>query len=283
MSYSLNKKVKHQIELEYLRNPRAAGTLLGVFLLCIEATVHQFFGFVTAFESLYILPIWIATRIGGRLSGIVVALASAVVTTSFDGRAMLDNAWLPSLLLRLAAYTTVMLLIAQVEKSLAQQNRLAMTDPLTGLLNRRALNEEGGPALGRARRLNEPMSVAMIDCNNFKQLNDVHGHVAGDTVLRILARTLERGTRASDLVARVGGDEFAVVLRETDIREAGFIMSRIEKDFETATVEAGYPTTLSVGLAPLAEETRSLENMLAKADGAMYATKGVKNRRVMLA
>lgn len=283
MSYSVVGKLRHRVDLEFLRNPRASGTLLGALLLCVEATVHQFFGFVTAFESLYILPIWIATRLGGKLSGMAIALVSAVVTTSFDGRAMVEHAWLPSLLLRLAAYTTVMLLIDQVEKSLAQQNHLAMTDPLTGLLNRRALNEHGGPALGRARRLNEPMSVAMIDCNNFKQLNDVHGHVAGDTVLRILARTLERDTRSSDLIARVGGDEFAVVLRETDIREAGFIMSRVERDFESATAEAGYPATLSIGLAPLAEETRSLENMLARADGAMYATKGVKHRRAMLA
>jgi len=282
MEYYRGSKMRKRIEFEYLRSPETYATLLGVFLLTIEATVHQFFGFVSAFESLYILPIWIATRIGGRLPGAVLAVASAVVTTSLDGRAMNESSWVPSLILRLASYTIVMLLIAQVEKSLTQQNRLAMTDPLTGLLNRRALNEHGGPAFGRARRLSQPMSVAVIDCNNFKELNDVHGHVAGDQVLRILARTLERGTRASDLIARVGGDEFAVVLRETDVPEAQTIMGRIVRDFEAATTEAGYSSTVSVGLAPLAEESRSLESMLARADKAMYAHKSQKPQRAIM-
>ncbi len=275
-------RLRKRFELEYLREPRAYGTLLGVMLLSIEASVHQFFGFVPAFESLYILPIWIGTRIGGRVAGAFLAVASAVVTTSFDGRVMAEGAWVPSFTLRLVAYTIVMILIAQVEKSLAHQNRLAMTDPLTGLLNRRALSEHGGPAFGRARRLKEPMSVAVIDCNNFKELNDVHGHTAGDHVLKILARTLEEGTRASDLVARVGGDEFAVVLRETDEGEANVIMSRIESDFESAAAAAGFNVTLAVGLAPLVEETRSLDTMLAKADGAMYARKERKTRRAVV-
>lgn len=272
-----------RLGFDYRQNPRSYALLLGLLALAAEAVLHAFFGFITAFESLYILPIWLATRIGGRRPGALLVVTSALITTAFDQDASSLSVWLISLLLRLVSYSVVMLMIAQVEGALERHQRMAMTDPLTGLLNRRALTEHGASAIEHAQRSSEPLVIAMIDCDNFKQVNDDHGHEAGDQILRILARSLEVGTRTTDLIARVGGDEFAVVLMKTDEGEARQVMGRIEHAFESAVQRAGFKASLSVGMSQLDKNSDSLASMLAAADESMYARKGSKKRHMLLA
>jgi diguanylate cyclase (GGDEF)-like protein len=169
-----------------------------------------------------------------------------------------------------------------MESSLSQVRRMAMLDPLTGLLNRRALGEFAHQALYGEPGETEPVTVVVIDCDGFKELNDTYGHTAGDHVLQMLARTLQYETRKNDLVARIGGDEFVVVLRGTTAAEAKSIMERVEALFETHVRNAGYACTISVGYSPSSDQTESIEALMEQADRAMYARKERKRSRAYL-
>ena len=130
----------------------------------------------------------------------------------------------------------------------ARLEALAHTDPLTQVLNRRALFERLEHELLRARRAKSPVSVVLYDLDHFKALNDGHGHPAGDAALRSFARILERNVRASDAVGRVGGDEFALILAGADAADVARILERITSTLETDPPSLG-EVSASYGVA----------------------------------
>ena len=155
--------------------------------------------------------------------------------------------------------------------------RLAATDDLTGLRNRRGFFEVARREIDRATRTGRPLSALMLDIDGFKRVNDTYGHAIGDQVLRHLAERCRRAVREIDLVGRYGGEEFAVLLPETDLKRALEIAERVRSSigdtpFET---EVGpLPIRVSVGLALLEDDTeQTVESLLDRADTAMYLVK----------
>lgn len=150
-------------------------------------------------------------------------------------------------------------------------------DPLTGLLNRMGILELLEREAARARRNNTELSVLFLDLDRFKEINDLHGHAVGDGVLRTIAGQLSSGLRASDAVGRIGGDEFLVVLPETDLRAARRIGRRLSRLVENVN---GRPMGLSFGGATL-EEVEQTAAMVEKADQRMLSQKRRKqNQRI---
>lgn len=170
---------------------------------------------------------------------------------------------------------------------LTEQNeelkRLASTDGLTGLTNRRTLYEFLGTGVSRVRRYGGTLSLLMIDIDHFKRVNDTWGHAAGDTVLRNIAQLIRLALRDVDIAGRYGGEEFVVLLPETEIDGAMQIAERLRLSVAGTPVpqESGppIPVTVSVGVGQLAAE-ESGESLLSRADQAMYRAKNNGRDRV---
>ncbi|HEY5546450.1 MAG TPA: diguanylate cyclase [Gemmatimonadaceae bacterium] len=175
-----------------------------------------------------------------------------------------------------------------IESTIADNQRLeelAQTDPLTKALNRRALGERLAAEMERVRRYSTTLSLLLIDLDHFKQINDTHGHLAGDDVLIEVAALLQRVVRAVDIVARYGGEEFVVVLPETGAPGAEAFAERLREliEEESFAVFRGAPIrlTTSIGVACFPGfAVDSVEDLLANADQALYRAKADGRNRV---
>ena len=152
---------------------------------------------------------------------------------------------------------------------------MAITDPLTGLLNRRYLEERFNQEIERSKRYQFPLSFVMMDIDSFKSFNDTYGHQAGDEILRETADCIRKSLRNFDVPARYGGEEFIVVLPETDVTSATVLAERLRKAVETHFV--GSPTqrqvTVSVGVSSLSKTLQNRQQVIRAADQALYAAK----------
>jgi diguanylate cyclase (GGDEF)-like protein len=162
--------------------------------------------------------------------------------------------------------------------------KLALTDPLTGLANRRAFQEALGAELARSVRHGRPASLLFLDLDHFKQVNDDHGHAVGDEVLSGFSAVLRRGCRRGDLAARVGGEEFAVLLPTTGRVPATLVAERIRRATEAHSLglTVAVPVTVSVGVASTEElpEAPEAAGLLRRADAALYRAKAEGRNRV---
>jgi diguanylate cyclase (GGDEF)-like protein len=155
--------------------------------------------------------------------------------------------------------------------------RRADRDPLTGFYNHRYLHERMGEEVVRSQRGKRPMSVMMLDLDDFKLVNDTFGHLFGDRFLAWTAELIRATLRASDVPARYGGDEFAVILPDTDADEAGRAAERILEAFRdrpfTAEQRGPVPIVASIGVATFPTDGRTATELIAAADRALYAVK----------
>lgn len=167
--------------------------------------------------------------------------------------------------------------VAETELLHAQLREQALRDPLTGLHNRRYLFEMGPGLMELARRNQQPLSVALVDLDHFKALNDSFGHAAGDAVLTRFASLLQSHLRRSDVLVRYGGEEFVVLMADVDIEPAAATMARVMEAFQSERVEYRRrrlpPCTFSAGIASFPMHGDRLEHLLGRADKALYRAK----------
>lgn len=172
---------------------------------------------------------------------------------------------------------------AALERANARLEALATTDGLTGLLNQRVFGERLSEEFRRSRRYGEPLSLILLDVDRFKSYNDSFGHLAGNAVLRELAGVLRDYARETDLVARFGGEEFALILPHTEAGEAAALAERLRSALEGRAWSGQYPITASLGVSELTPEMGDPDELVACADAAMYRAKAGGRNRVAVA
>jgi diguanylate cyclase (GGDEF)-like protein len=199
--------------------------------------------------------------------------------------------WLQSAILIVVLVTLVLEalvifrpMITRIMRQLSEILKLATTDSLTEVANRRSFLDRGEVERERAIQYGGPLSVLLLDVDHFKRVNDTYGHAAGDAVLRTLSETVRRSARKTDLVGRLGGEEFAVLLPRTGVAAAQELAERIRLGVASTLVRVGTESlavTVSIGVATMAGPAEPVEAMLRRADLLMYDAKvGGRNRVV---
>jgi len=163
----------------------------------------------------------------------------------------------------------------ELAASAERLERLSLEDPLTGIANRRCFELRANDLLRESKQDRRPLSVALIDVDNFKQVNDTHSHLVGDNVLKTIAALMKQQIREDDLAVRLAGDEFILLLRRVDLAHASEVCERFKaavKSFDWNAIAPGLAVTVSVGLAQ-SEGDESLESLVHRSDAAMYRSK----------
>ncbi len=174
---------------------------------------------------------------------------------------------------------------AEWQDRATQFQLMSITDPLTGLLNRRYLEERLTEELNRSTRYNYSMSCLMIDIDDFKKYNDLNGHQAGDAALKITAHGLKAALRSADIACRYGGEEFCILLPQTSLTEAGVIAERMrqrvaETDYPYGKTQPLGVVSISVGISTFARDIDTAEKVISAADRALYNAKSQGKNRI---
>ena len=191
------------------------------------------------------------------------------------------------LLVSIGAYASVAIERSRFYQKTEELKKISITDSLTGLLNRRYFQERMSEEIERSRRHHLPLSLIMIDVDDFKRVNDSLGHLVGDEVLKVTARCLRNSIRTIDVAARYGGEEFTVILPQTTKADAQTIAERICAEvyrLELPFIKSDQKVVLSVslGLATYPEDAETLEDLVRNADIALYAAKSQGKNRVIV-
>src|SRR5262245_53623072 len=236
---------------------------------------------------LYIIPVLLVTWTDGLAWGIVFGIASITLRETVASLQMPVDTPLQWRFGNAAAYVAVVAVamagLQRLRHSQAQLARLVTQDALTNVLNARAFADRLGQELDRNRRYPRPLALMYMDLDNFKVVNDTHGHQTGDAVLRLVADAMHSSVRQSDVVGRLGGDEFAVLMPETDAALADAAAKRLIVSLRN--VFKGTPNvTASIGVVACTATDANTDDLLRRADQAMYdAKKSGKDRVVQVA
>jgi diguanylate cyclase (GGDEF)-like protein len=269
--------------LDYLAGqPKRLVIAEGLVLVALVAVLDYLTSWADSLAIFYLLPISLVAWSVGRWQGILVTLVSAgawLVIGMLDGPGYAHPAPYWNSTVKLAFYLIVTLSLSSLRQALDREKQLASTDPLTGIRNGRSFHEVAEGEIERAKRYGRPFTMAYLDLDNFKEVNDRFGHGRGDELLRLVATMVRTHLRKTDCVARLGGDEFAVLLPETGYRPAAAVLRKIHQLLVEKMRYAGFPVTCSVGAVTFLRPAQSVEALIRRADACMYAAKkNGKNR-----
>lgn len=250
-------------------------TLLMGLTIVLFLTVPDFLtGPEIAFSFFYILPValvaWASDMRFAAVVGVVAAIAW--IATDIASGTEFSHPLIPiwNTLTRLAVYMLVAALLARMHSAFQIARDLSRTDYLTGVANSRAFWQIAEDELARAQRYRRPFTIAYIDLDNFKTINDTLGHSVGDDVLRGVATALRQNTRRSDIIARLGGDEFAMLLPETDENDAKAVLTSLSERVTTILASERLMVTFSIGAVTFLDAPGDLDEMIKMAVTLMY-------------
>jgi len=262
--------------------PPWVATTLAFGLSLLVALLDDLTGAEISFSLFYAGPVALAAWYGSGRTGIILAVWAGVLWLAVDltGGAVYSYYLIPywNAFVRLGFFLIITLLIMRLRRNVEVTHALAFSDSLTGLPNTRRFNELLEAEFSRVRRYQRPLTLAYLDLDNFKDVNDTLGHAEGDRVLREVAQVMRESVRNTDWVARLGGDEFCILLPET--KEDGALegLRKLRSGVLDLAQREGWPISVSLGAVTFYEAPASVDEAILRADHLMYEVKaGGKN------
>lgn len=271
--------------VEFISKRRRSTLGLGGTLLLSVVGIGAYFASGQLLESsvFFIIPIAFFTWFVSRHSGLIASGVSSGFTLAANLASPMHAVhrhvayW--NALVWLAFFLLITIIIAELKVLYLRERQLSRVDNLTGVATRLAFYEVAEGEKNRARRYQHSMTIAYLDLDHFKTVNDSMGHAVGDKALVAVARTIGKTIRQTDTVARMGGDEFAIILPNTRKDAAGHVLSKVLRALDEAMLQGEYPVTFSIGAVTFLTPPESLQEMIQQADKVMYSIKSTgKNR-----
>ena len=257
--------------------------LIGLLIVLIISIVDYIIVIDISLSILYLLPISLTSWYSTRWFSFILVLISTVGWFIAEFAAKTNLHWLLlfwNTAVRLIVFLTIAYLISSLKIAYEKEKKLARTDGLTGIINQRFFLELLRLEYKRSIRYDHCLTLAYLDLDNFKEINDRFGHYVGDKLLRLIAQTIQKQIRETDTIARLGGDEFALLLPETHYETGKVTLQRIQQILKT-TIEVYYPqVSFSIGAVTFISLPDSVDLMLNKADSLMYEVKKSGKNRI---
>lgn len=228
------------------------------------------------FSLFYLVPIALATWLVGRDAGTVFSAISAFIWFLADLQRHTSSGFAMTLwnaFIRLCIFWIFTTLLSSLREAYEAESRLARTDALTGIANWRSFHETLRTEIERAQRYPYPITLAYLDIDNFKQINDRQGHDQGDLVLQGVANRISKGIRSTDVVARLGGDEFSIMMPYTNRDQAEQVLPRIRQDLLFFAEKQKFSIGFSIGVITFEYPSNTVDDMVSIADSVMYQAK----------
>lgn len=250
--------------------------LWSILLTGMIVSVDLLVGYELAVSIFFLLPIAMSSWYCSHRSGVIFCLLSAFLWFVIDyALHQYSNPVAPywNALVRLGFFLIVEGLLNHLSIQLGKEKQLSRTDTMTGLLNVRGFYELAEQLFGVAVRHSRPIVLAYLDLDNFKQVNDQLGHSEGNKVLQAVGTKILASLRATDVAGRMGGDEFAIVLPETELAGAQAVFETLRKNILAETQQKNWPISLSVGVISFSAPTSNIDDAIRIADALMYQVK----------
>ncbi len=248
-----------------------------ILLVVIVALWDLWFGHEIALSMFYFFPVSLAAFFSGQAAGISISLVSVLVWLAADMFAGVTPAsplvalW--NSLIRVIFFIILTKLWVAFRKLLDRERDLARTDTLTGAINSRHFHEILEIEIARIDRNKRPLTLAFMDLDHFKSVNDRFGHSEGDRALRIVVESIRAHVRKTDVVARLGGDEFVLMLPETSMEQAREVISKLRSELLRHMQSNDWPITFSIGVITCSSPPPSPDALVNRADELMYSVK----------
>ena len=249
---------------------------IGYIIIGVLGIIDTLTGKELDFSLFYVIPILIVTWHTGLGPGIAFSLISALVWLLSDvlsGNVTLLSIYAWNTLTRLGFFLTIAFLLSRLLTVLEHEREIAHTDYLTGALNSLFFYNVLQMEINRCLRYKNFFTIAYIDLDNFKTVNDEFGHATGDEVLCFVVNQIKNSLRKVDVVARLGGDEFALLMPETNQKSAQVVLSKLQHNILAGMQKNNWPVTLSIGVLTCIDTPPTANEAIKKVDDLMYSVK----------